>query len=255
MKFVIFLLAALAVASPRPPVSDVVAQIRIADYEGKRQKLRTLYTDLDPYLAKKDIESRVRYWRGFALWRRALNGFNDSADPKDLESDLNTAVAEFEAALVVDPEFVDAKVGAASCLMNLLYLHLNEQDRVREYVLRFRPLVEQAKAQQPDNPRLLWILGASLWSTPPQAGGDRAKALRTFSEGLQSSRKKRQLAGPLDPAWGEAELLMNLAWSNLNGATPDVQAAEQYAREALALVPYWHYVRDILLPQIERAKR
>ena len=36
----------------------------------------------------------------------------------------------------------------------------------------------------------------------------------------------------------------------LNTQTP----LPPHARAALALVPYWHYVRDILLPQIQRAK-
>jgi hypothetical protein len=54
--------------------------------------------------------------------------------------------------------------------------------------------------------------------------------------------------------WGEAELLMNLAFANLNRATPDLAAAERYAESALALVPYWHYVQNILLPQIRKAK-
>jgi hypothetical protein len=47
---------------------------------------------------------------------------------------------------------------------------------------------------------------------------------------------------------------MSLAWSNLNSATPDLRAAEQNAQSALALVPYWHYVRDILMQQIREAK-
>lgn len=47
---------------------------------------------------------------------------------------------------------------------------------------------------------------------------------------------------------------MNLAWSNLNKVTADLSAAERNAREALRLVPNWHYVRDILLPQILAAK-
>ena len=47
---------------------------------------------------------------------------------------------------------------------------------------------------------------------------------------------------------------MNLAWSYLNGERPDLAAAESSARAALALVPSWHYVRDILLPQIPAAK-
>jgi hypothetical protein len=33
-----------------------------------------------------------------------------------------------------------------------------------------------------------------------------------------------------------------------------LNAAERYARDALSVVPYWHYVRDILLPQIVAAK-
>jgi hypothetical protein len=47
---------------------------------------------------------------------------------------------------------------------------------------------------------------------------------------------------------------MSLAWSNLNRTAPDLDAADKYAHSALALVPYWHYVRDILLPQIQTAK-
>jgi len=72
---------------------------------------------------------------------------------------------------------------------------------------------------------------------------------------LRSARKlKGTVTDPLEPSWGEPELLMSLAWSSLNRATPDVNAADQYAHSALPLVPYRHYVRDILLPQIQTAK-
>jgi hypothetical protein len=47
---------------------------------------------------------------------------------------------------------------------------------------------------------------------------------------------------------------MSLAWSNLNRTNPDLDAAEKEARAALDLVPYWHYVRDILMQQIRDAK-
>jgi hypothetical protein len=47
---------------------------------------------------------------------------------------------------------------------------------------------------------------------------------------------------------------MSLAWAHLNQTAPDPRAAEAYAAEALALVPYWHYVRDILMPQIQAAR-
>ena len=68
-------------------------------------------------------------------------------------------------------------------------------------------------------------------------------------------RKQKPDAGdPLEPSWGEPELLMNLAWSNLNRITPDLPAADNQAQAALQIVPYWHYVRDILLPQIHEAE-
>jgi hypothetical protein len=47
---------------------------------------------------------------------------------------------------------------------------------------------------------------------------------------------------------------MNLAWSNLNRSIPDLKAADEDAHAALQIVPYWHYVRDILIPQIQAAK-
>lgn len=47
---------------------------------------------------------------------------------------------------------------------------------------------------------------------------------------------------------------MNLAYSNLNKKSPDVALAERQARAALEIVPYWHYVRDILMAQILAAK-
>jgi len=75
-------------------------------------------------------------------------------------------------------------------------------------------------------------------------------------KGLEAARKQNGVTGdPLEPSWGEAELLAALAWANLHRTPPDLDAAEQYAHSALVLVPYWHYVRDILMPQIQEAKK
>ena len=48
---------------------------------------------------------------------------------------------------------------------------------------------------------------------------------------------------------------MSLAYAHLHQPTPDLAAAEEEARAALRLQPTWAYVRDILLPQIETARR
>jgi len=249
--------AALAAPAERPreTVLKLVTQIQKADYEGNRVALQSLYADLEPFNADEKLASRVRYWRGFALWRRAINGFNDSADPKDLENDLTQAIAEFKESAAKDPAFVDAKVGTISCLGNLMYLALGHADRVQELLAQSIPLVKEVRASHPENPRFVWVLGPILWNTPKERGGGQDKAIESYLKGLESAHKlKGTVTDPLEPSWGEPELLMSLAWSSLNRAAPDVNAADHYAHSALALVPYWHYVRDILLPQIQTAK-
>ncbi len=232
----------------------IVAQIQRADYEGDRAALKRLYGELGPFADDKEIGSRARYWRGFALWRRAINGFNESLDAKELDADLGPAVEEFKAAIAKDPGFVDAKVGAISCLSFSLGLNMKDAARVQELSAQAAPLVKEARAADPDNPRLLWVLGPNIWWTPAERGGGQDKAMAAYDKGLEAVRKQTKPSDPLEPSWGEPELLMSLAWSNLNKTAPDLNAAEKYARSALELVPYWHYVRNILMTQIRDAK-
>jgi len=248
--------AAPAVDLPREQVVKIVAQIQRADYEGDRVALKRLYGELTPVAQDAKLASRVRYWRGFALWRRAMNGFNESVDPKELEEDLKQAVNEFDEAVRLDPGFVDGKVGAISCLSNLIFLNQSKPTRVQELVALAMPLRKEAEAAEPENCRLLWVLGPICWYAPPERGCTQDKAMDMIKKGLEAARKQKGVTNdPLEPSWGEPELLAALAWANLRRTTPDLNAAEQNARSALELVPYWHYVRDILIPQIQEAKK
>ena len=260
-------LAVVTMAVPAPAADasreqavKIVAQIQRADYEGDRTALKQLYEQLLPYVDEPELASRVRYWRGFAKWRRAINGFGETPTPKDLSDDLTEAESEFDAAIQRDPGFVDAKVGAASCMFNRFFLEgvfKNEKDpqRLREILTPASTFLKDANTTAPDNPRLLWVVGPNQWNTPPERGGGQEKAIATYEKGLDAIGGHRERANDaLEPTWGEPELLMSLAWSNLNRTTPDLKAAEQYAQAALKLVPYWHYVRDVLMPQIRTAQ-
>ena len=233
----------------------IVAAIQRADYEGDREALSKLHDQLILTSSASQVNSRVSYWRGFALWRRALNGFNESAPQQELQADLDGAVADFDQAMHLDPEFADAKAAEAGCLMSLMFLNQKNEGYVKGTIPKLRKLAIEAQAAAPDNPRVLWVIGGGLWYRPVEAGGGQQKAMETYERGLKLLREPPSTnRDPLEPAWGEPELLMSLAWSNLHRAEPDLVAAEQRAREALKLVPYWHYVRDILLPQIVAAK-
>ena len=241
--------------SPRDEVTQIVSQIRRADYEGDREMLKRSYDGLAPFLENKDLASRVRYWRGFALWRSAINGANDPAiDPKELEKEFKQAVDEFKDAVVKDPAFVDAKVGMISCLGYIAYLHRKEPDSMPGLLGPIYPLVKEAREAAPDNPRLIWVLGPILWYTPPDRGGGIDKVIENYERGLDVLSKIKASDDSLEPSWGKPELMMSLAYTYLQKSPPDVNAAERHARGALEVVPYWHYLRDILLPQIVAAK-
>ena len=238
----------------REQAAHIAAQIQRADYEGDRPAMQRGYDALKPFMEDPKLASRIRYWRGFAQWRLAINGFNDAVDPKELEQNLITALDEFKIAMENDPTFVDAKVGTISCLGFLAFMNRKDQARAKELVGQILPLVKEADGLAPDNPRLLWVHGPILWNSPPERGGGQEKAIANYQRGLEACSKIKTSDNLLEPSWGKPELMMSLAYCYLNANSADVNAAERYARSALEIVPYWHYVRDILLPQIVAAK-
>jgi len=152
----------------RDSVINIVSQIQRADYEGNRTALERLHDELAPIPEDNKLGSRVLYWRGFAMWRRAINGFNETPTPTDLETDLTQAIADFKDSIARDPGFVESKIGAGSSLGYLMYLHRKDPARVQELIQQLSPLLKEAQAAAPDNPRLLWVLGPIRWSSPPE---------------------------------------------------------------------------------------
>jgi hypothetical protein len=258
-------IAAVAVASPavtaQPPSTrdaavGLVARIQRADYEGDRQALQRLHDELTALRSDdRRLAARLRYWEGFALWRRALNGFSQSAGPEDLQRDLEQAIVAFSEADARDPAFAEPRIAVLSCLGNLAYLRRGDAAAMKDVIGRMMPLTKEILAAAPESPRLYWVLGPQRWWTPVEQGGGQAAAFAAYEKGLQLARRQKSTtADPLEPSWGEPELLMNLAWSSLNQTMPDAAAAEAYAQQALRLVPNWRYLRDVLIPQIRKAR-
>jgi hypothetical protein len=248
------LAGAIANEAARQQAAEIVAQLQRADYEGNQAAMQRCYEELAPFLNDKQLVSRIHYWRGFAQWRRAINGFNDKVDPHELEHDLNLALQEFKASLQADPSFVDTKVGMISSLGYLAFQNAKDQERAKQLVGQIMPLLKEALEAAPANPRLIWVQGPILWNTPSERGGGQDRAIQNYLKGLEICSKTKTSIDPLEPSWGKPELMMSLAYFYLNKKEPDLSAAERNARSALEIVPYWHYVKDILLPQIATAK-
>ena len=219
----------LLVRSSRPSFREsklaaLVAEVRSADYRGDRAALARL----DAALGELDdaaLADYRDYWRGFARWRRALNGFNETPTPTDLTADLESAVAHFRASLERRPDWIEAKLALVGCWGNLTYPRRQRPGEEEAAPRRARPGVPLARGERrattrapsgsseacsspPHRPT-----GATSSRRPPRCGG--------ASSSPGASRPRARLAR-LGPAWGGPENLMNLAYmySHVGDARP-----------------------------------
>jgi tetratricopeptide (TPR) repeat protein len=236
-------------ADPRAALATLVVETMDADYRAELTRLRQLHERMAPFTTDPALEPIARYWRGFALWRRALNTLNENPSAAAVAGDLSDAIAEFRRASALRRDFADAFSAAAHCVMAKFVGA--DRSQVQTLIDELGPLLQSAAAVGPNNPRVLWVVGGSQFFTPPERGGGHDKAIETYLKALAIARTPA--AGdqdPLEPRWGEPEILMALSLAHFYRKEPDPALAEKYAMDALALVPHWRYVRDILLPQI-----
>jgi hypothetical protein len=233
-------------------LGERVAAILRADYAGERAELKRLVGALDE-VKSADLAPYREYWAGYGLWRRAINGFNETPTPDDLQADVESAARAFHRALELKPGWIEPKIGLAGCGANLLFLAGGDsarQEALRaEYVPFFREIAEQGK----DNPRALWIVGGGQLAAPPPRGGHPDQAAATYHSALEHARAEalaNRDAPAWIPAWGAPENLMSLAYVYTNTSMKNRDVGLAYAEGALAAVPHWHYVRDVLLPQV-----
>jgi len=259
MNWLSVALMALAFAGPRVKPADasrlaeIVRGIRGADYRGERDELRRLTARLDE-VKDPGLAAYREYWRGFARWRRALNGFNETPTPGDILEDLEGAIGSFRAALVRQPEWIEAKVGIAGCSASLFYLAGQDAQRRDALLAEYLPVWKDMSEKGQQNPRVLWLVGGSQLSAPPPVGGDPVRAAATYHRALQAARDealRKETPPEWVPTWGAPENLMSLAYVHSQGALMDRDVALAYADGTLAMVPDWHYVRDVLVPQIQ----
>ena len=124
---ILYAAAAIAAVTPRSAnqsearLADLAAAVLSADYRGDRAELARLDAELGRLDAGSLSDFRD-YWRGFALWRRAMNGFNEKPAPADLDEDLVAALERFRSALVRHPDWDEVKSAMLGCWGNRIYL-------------------------------------------------------------------------------------------------------------------------------------
>lgn len=250
-----FLLSAphVQAAAAKGGFPKLIRRIMKADYEGDRGALDRFYGEADAFLGDAAVESRVRYWKAYTKWRRAMNGANETITPPDLADDSALCADEMQRAFRLDPAFYDAAIGEMQCL-GLVVFFDGTREGNDERMTRMFGLAKELKQRAAGNPRYAWAWGMALFNVPADKGGGPDNVIKLYLEaldGIEAGAGKPKT--PLDPAWGEAELYVNLAYSYFNRPDRDLTLAKHYVDEAVRRQPNWHYARDILRPQIETA--
>ncbi len=224
-----------------------------ADYRADLEELARLREEVAPLAGDPAWGYLAHYWAGFASWRIAINGASRNMSPQDLQAHLERAATDFEASIRLKEDFADGHAAAGLVYGWRAGFYSNDAAAMQERLDKFRRLSTRATELEPDNPRVLWAVGAGFLYSPPAHGGSVDRAIEIYRRMEEVSEATSDADSPL-PDWGKPEALMSLAFAHLNHPTPDPASAIEEARAALRLKPEWSYVRDFLVPQIEAAQ-
>jgi hypothetical protein len=230
----------------------IKAALMSADYRGDLKELAELRTQASEISNDSRFGYLADYWSGFASWRIVVNGAGTKLNVDDAKANLAHAVIDFESSIRKKDDFADAYASAAAVHGWLAAYNRADQAVSNQEVEIFKRDINRALELEPNNPRVLWIQAVPYLVLPPERGGNIDHAIELYRKMLENSRPPEPRS-PL-PDWGRPEALMSLANANIMKTSPDVDQAAVEAQEALRLQPEWHYVRDILIPQID-AKR
>ncbi len=175
-----------------------------------------------------------QYWRGTANFHRLLFLLGEpSTSRRVTEQALEETTASLERAVQLKPDS-----GEAHALLGTVYGLSIAANPVRAVWLgpRVMDQEKQARKLSPENPRVLYLEGMSLFYGPSLLGGkSTALELLLAAEKLFAA-EARKPAGPLEPRWGQSACLTYI------GKTYDALGkpaeAEVYYRKALAVNPH-----------------
>jgi tetratricopeptide (TPR) repeat protein len=194
----------------------------------------------DRLLADSPNDARLRYYRGYALFRLALIASRraDRHAYQDLLSEADRALEASAASL----DLAETHAMRASVLGQLIGLNRNPL-----VALRLGPRsgaeMKRALALGPENPRVWLLRGINTMHTPKMWGGglDPAEEYLLKAQTLFATDS----AQPPNPTWGKADVEIALGQLHLMQNRRDAARAD-FAR-ALTLEPENAWVRDTLM--------
>ncbi len=160
---------------------------------------------------------------------------------------LKTTVNHLQKATEINPQAAEAYALLASAYGRQIGLN-----PVKGMVLGRRAEQALKKATQlaPDNPRVVLCTAIRDFNTPGMFGGSKEKGLQGFQRAAELFAQEEP-ADPIHPAWGHSRTYawLGLAYQDRG----ELSLARAAFEKALAINPDFSWVKNMLLPELEKA--
>lgn len=240
--FIPLLAGVLVAQTPAPvPVAGRATPAPPTLQERLQSALRRGPDDLRQFQGELALAAHPRKTYYEALVAYALAGQTRATDPKGAAALVDRALAVLAPARDADSLALHA---------GLLGLKLGfDPSQGMTLAPRALALLEEARAQAPENPRVRLFLGIHLLHTPVAYGGGPEAALPALKAAAELAQAPRWPGEGWTPVWGRIEAL---AWLALTEASLGQRAqAEGHLAEALALDPGYGFARGVVAPRLK----
>ena len=262
-RFLLALAFVFSLAAPvRAQASPMLATGSSADslLVSGRQMLRVGENggSLDAMYAAKAAFERASVDTGLAAWGHYYIALADyriadyllaaGEENKGAASEhLKATVEHLQKATKIDPQAAEAYALLASAYGRQIGLN-----PIKGMVLGRRAQKALKKAAQlaPDNPRVVLCTAIRDFNTPGMFGGSKEKGLQGFQRAAELFAREEP-SDPIQPAWGHSR---TYAWLGLAYQDRGELALARAAfAKALAINPDFSWVKNVLLPELEKA--
>jgi hypothetical protein len=152
-------------------------------------------SQLDLLSSKYPKEAMTNYYSAYA---KIIISYEET-DTKKGDLFLDQADKYYEKVKQLDPENDETYVLGAMIANARIAM---DGTRYKQYGELFNENLEKAKAANPNNPRIYYLRGVSLFYTPPMYGGGATRA-KPYFEKAKALFAKQDKSSVMKPSWGE----------------------------------------------------
>lgn len=192
-----------------------------------------------------EIKKLAHYYIGYADYR--LGSIFEEIEKDQKQSYINEAIEHLEEATEIAPDFAEGW----ALLGNCYGIKATGFFSGMKYGPKSEKAIDRALSLSPENPRVLTIYGISLMHKPAIVGGSTQKAIEVFKRAA-TFYSKPKIQAEIYPDWGHVE---NYAWlAQAYIRSEQYEEALKTYRKALEINPDYYWVKEVLLPALDKKR-